>query len=104
TAPYADAARQLAGNRAAALVALGAAISCLGALNGWVLIVGQLPMAIARDGLFPRIFGEVSARGTPARGMVIGSALATALIGMNFTRGLVGLFTYIILLSTLGSV
>ncbi len=104
TAPYADAARQLAGNRAAALVALGAAISCLGALNGWVLIVGQLPMAIARDGLFPRIFGEVSARGTPARGMVIGSALATALIGMNFTRGLVALFTYIILLSTLSSV
>jgi APA family basic amino acid/polyamine antiporter len=104
TAPYAEAARLLAGNRAAALVALGAAISCLGALNGWVLIVGQLPMAIARDGLFPRVFGIVSSRGTPAHGMIIAAALATALIGMNFTRGLVQLFTYIILLSTLSSV
>ena len=103
TAPFADAARQLAGNGAARLVALGAAISCFGALNGWVLLVGQLPMAVARDGLFPRIFGRVSARGTPAAGMVIAGLLTTALIAMNYTRDLVGLFTFIILLSTLST-
>ena len=40
TAPFADAARQLTGNGAGAIVALGAAVSCLGALNGWTLIVG----------------------------------------------------------------
>ena len=40
TAPFADAARVLLGDRAAALVAIGAAISCFGALNGWILIVG----------------------------------------------------------------
>ena len=54
SAPFADAARALAGDRAAAAIALGAAISCFGALNGWILIVGQLPMAVAQDGLFPR--------------------------------------------------
>src|SRR5690606_8115411 len=43
TAPFADAARTLMGDTAARLVALGAAISCFGALNGWVLVVGQLP-------------------------------------------------------------
>ena len=104
TAPYADAARLLAGDRAAALVALGAAIACLGALNGWVLIVGQLPLAVARDGLFPRMFGVLSSRDTPARGMILAAALASALIATNFTRGLVQLYTYVILLSTLSSV
>ena len=103
TAPFADAARTLAGNRAAAFIALGAAIACFGALNGWILIAGQLPLAVARDGLFPRVFGRLSRRGTPALGMVIGSALATALIAMNYSRGLVNLFTFVILLSTLGT-
>jgi basic amino acid/polyamine antiporter, APA family len=103
TAPFADAARLLAGDGAAALVALGAATSCLGALNGWVLISGQIPMAIANDGLFPRPFARISARGTPAFAMVVGAVLSTALVAMNYTRGLVELFTFIILLATLSS-
>src|SRR4029077_11089077 len=63
-APFADAARAFAGSRAADLVALGAAIACFGALNGWILIAGQIPLAIASDGLFPRAFARVSARDT----------------------------------------
>jgi basic amino acid/polyamine antiporter, APA family len=42
TAPFADAAGRVGGESAAALVALGAAISSFGCLNGWVLVVGQL--------------------------------------------------------------
>ena len=103
TAPYAEAARVLAGDRAAAIIAIGAAISCFGALNGWILIVGQLPLAVARDGLFPRVFSRVSGRGTPVFGLVIGSILATLLIAMNYTRDLVALFTFIILLATLST-
>jgi APA family basic amino acid/polyamine antiporter len=103
TAPFAEAARVLAGDRAAAIIAIGAAISCFGALNGWILIVGQLPLAVARDGLFPRVFGRVSSRGTPVFGLVIGSILATLLIAMNYTRDLVALFTFIILLATLST-
>ena len=102
-APFAEAARALWGDRAAAIVALGAAISCFGALNGWTLVVGQLPMAVARDGLFPRTFASVSARGTPASGMLIAGVLTTALVAMNYTRGLVDLFTFIILLATLST-
>ena len=103
SAPYAEAARVIGGDRAAAIVALGAAVSCFGALNGWILIVGQLPMAVADDGLFPRIFGRRSSRGTPVAGVVIGGILATTLISMNYTRGLVELFTFIILLATLST-
>ena len=103
TAPFADAARTMGGDRAAALVALGAAISCFGALNGWILIVGQLPLSVARDGLFPGLFSRVTARGTPAAGMILAGALSTALIAMNYSRGLVALFTFIILLATLST-
>lgn len=101
TAPFADAARALAGDRAAMLIALGAAISCFGGLNGWILVVGQLPRAVAADGLFPQAFAHTSPRGTPARGMIIASTLTSALIVMNYSRGLVELFTFVILLATL---
>jgi basic amino acid/polyamine antiporter, APA family len=103
TAPFADAARILAGDWAAALVALGAAISCFGALNGWVLLVGQLPFAVAQDGLFPRVFARMSNRGTPAFAMIVAACLSTGLVAMNYSRGLVELFTFIILLATLST-
>jgi APA family basic amino acid/polyamine antiporter len=103
TAPFADGAGRLFGSGAAQLVALGAAISCFGALNGWTLVTGQLPIAAARDGLFPSVFARLSSRGTPALSMIVAGVLASALVGMNYSRGLVDLFTFIILLSTLST-
>jgi APA family basic amino acid/polyamine antiporter len=103
TAPFADAASVTGGRLAGAAVALGAAISCFGALNGWTLLAGQLPLAVARDGLFPQIFSRLSRRGTPAAGIVIAGLLTTGLIAMNYTRGLVDLFTFMILLATLNT-
>jgi APA family basic amino acid/polyamine antiporter len=103
SAPFADAARTLFGDRAAALVAIGAAISCFGALNGWVLVASQLPLAVARDGLFPSAFARLSPRGTPVTGLIIAGVLTTGLIAANYSRGLVALFTFIILLSTLST-
>jgi APA family basic amino acid/polyamine antiporter len=103
TAPYAEAARALAGDGIARLVAAGAAISCFGALNGWILVAGQLPAAVAHDGLFPRAFERTSTRGVPVAALLVGSGLATLLIAMNYTRSLVDLFTFIILLATLST-
>ena len=103
TAPFADGAGILFGPHAAQLVAIGAAISCFGALNGWTLVTGQLPMTAAADGLFPAVFGRLSPRGTPAVSMLIAGLLASALVLMNYARGLVDLFTFIILLSTLST-
>jgi APA family basic amino acid/polyamine antiporter len=102
-APFADAAGALAGQWAASAVAAGAAISCFGALNGWTLLVGQLPLAVARDGLFPAIFARISRRETPAAGLVIAGLLTTGLVCLNYTRGLVELFTFFILLATLNT-
>jgi APA family basic amino acid/polyamine antiporter len=103
TAPFADAGRQIWGSGAGSLIAAGAAISAFGALNGWILLQGQMPMAAARDGLFPAVFGRLSGRGTPVAGLVISSMLVTGLLALNFTASLVEQFTFIILLATLST-
>lgn len=103
-APFAEAARRVWGESAGVLMALGAAVSCFGALNGWILIQGQIPKAVADDGLFPRVFARLSKQGTPVIGLIISSSLATLLVLSNYHRGLVDLFTFTILLATLSSV
>lgn len=102
-APFADAARAIWGHWAGYAVGAGAAISCFGALNGWILLQGQIPLAAARDGLFPRPFGRMSRNGTPAAGIVMSSVLVTLLIGLNYTKGLVEQFNFIILLAALNT-
>lgn len=82
-APFADAARSIGGEWPARAIAAGAAMSCFGALNGWTLLVGQLPLAAARDGLFPAVFARVSRRGTPTTGFAIGGLLTSALVCLN---------------------
>jgi APA family basic amino acid/polyamine antiporter len=101
TSPFADAARIMWGDWAGYIVAIGAIVSCFGALNGWLLLQGQIPFAAARDGLFPKVFGRVSKYDTPAHALVISSVLASLLLVANFNASLVELFTKIILLATL---
>jgi APA family basic amino acid/polyamine antiporter len=100
TAPFAEAARVFWGEGASALVALFAALSAYGALNGWILVQGELPAAMARDGVFPRRFARDSARGTPAFALVTTSGLVTLLVLAGGHRGLVPLFTFMVLLAT----
>lgn len=100
TAPMADAARLLWGPAAGVGIAVVAAISCLGALNGWVLLSAQLPMAAAEDGLFPRAFATLDARGTPRFGIWVGTVLASLLVVAKYTGPLGEVYTFSILLST----
>jgi len=79
-APFADAARVMWGGWAAGIVGVAVMISSLGALTGWTLLMGQVPMAAAKDRLFPALFGRVSSRGVPAVGIIFSAILATALI------------------------
>jgi APA family basic amino acid/polyamine antiporter len=99
-APFVDAAARLWGGPAGMLFGAAAALSCIGALNGWVLMQGQLPLAVARDGLFPAAFARCDARGTPWLGLVISSVLSSVLVVANYQRSLIGMFTFAILLST----
>ncbi len=100
-APFADAAASIWGEEARYLVAGGAAISTFGALNGWILVQGQMPMAAARDHLFPHVFGKENKNGTPALGMVISSILISVLTSMSFSNSLAETYKFALLLGTL---
>ena len=102
-APYAEAARVMWGSWAGYAVGAGAVVSCFGALNGWLLLQGQIPLAAARDGLFPKVFGRISKYDTPAHGLVFSSVLASVLLMMNYSKSLIEQFTFIILLATLNT-
>jgi basic amino acid/polyamine antiporter, APA family len=99
-APFVDLAAQFWGIGAAKLVAVFAAISAFGALNGWILLQGELPRAMALRGEFPRVFARESVHNTPGFGLCFGSALATLLILANYQKSMVSVFTFMILLST----
>ena len=105
TAPFADAARAMAGNGLGTFVGIGAAISAFGSLNGWILVVSQLPMAVAHDGLFPRPFARLSPRGVPVTGMVIAGVLSSLLIILNYSQSetLTEVFSKSLVLSTLAT-
>ncbi len=99
-APMADAATRLWGSSAGLAIAIIATVSCFGALNGWVLLQAQVPLAAANDKLFPSIFAKVDTRGTPVSGLLISTTLATIVVLSNFTQSLIQLFAFSILLST----
>ncbi len=101
TAPFADAANAMFGSWAGAVVAVGALFSTFGCLNGWILLQGQVPLAAARDNLFPALFGRVSAGNTPVNGLVISSILVTILTVLNYNARLVDVFNFFLLLATM---
>lgn len=101
TAPFSDAAAIMWGPWAENIVAVGAIISTLGALNGWILIQGQIPAAISKDKLFPPIFGKMNKNGVPAIGIIISSVLISVLMAMNYTKGLVKAFGFMLLLASM---
>jgi APA family basic amino acid/polyamine antiporter len=101
--PFADAAIVLWGAGARYWMGAGAALAAFGALNGWILVQGQVPMAIARDRLFPAVFAKENKKGMPAIGIFISSGLVSIFLVMNFTKGLVEQFQFMLLLATLTS-
>lgn len=106
-APFADAAKLLWGSWAGYLIAAAALVSCFGALNGWILMQGQLPQAVANNGLFPKVLARNSKFGTPAVALIISSIFASILILMSLGSSLGGLgqtlvqmFNILILITT----
>ena len=100
-APFAEAGEIIGGKYAGYFVAAGAVISAIGALNGWTLLVGQLPMAAAKDKMFPRIFNRENKKGVPIFGLIIGSVLTSVILIIGMSDGLVDQFTFVVNLTVL---
>jgi APA family basic amino acid/polyamine antiporter len=103
TSPFAAVAGVMFGKWGNWIIAAGAAISCFGALNGWVLLQGQVPKAAAQDNLMPKIFAKKNKAGVPAWGLVITSTLVSIFLLMTSNPDLVKQFQFIIVICALVS-
>ena len=84
----------------AALVTVFAIVSCVGAVNGWVLLQGELPRAMAMRGMLPRWFAATDRNGTPRAALLVSSVIATICLMFNASRDMQGIYEFVLLLST----
>ena len=103
TAPFSLAASKMMGPIGGAFITIGALISTLGSLNANTLTAGNIPLAAAKDHLFPVRFATVSQAGTPTFSLTVAGCFVTALLLFNYTKGLVEAFTFMAMLSTLST-
>lgn len=99
-APFALFAETYWGHGPALFIAAFAAISAIGALNGFTLIQAELPATLARQGLFPAWFARTNRHGTPVAALLIASTLATACVVLNSNKSTAEMFTFMAILST----
>jgi APA family basic amino acid/polyamine antiporter len=102
--PLADAGTRIAGHWGGMFISIGALVSIAGATNVAVLCAGQAAMAASRDSVFPAIFSKMNARNTPGASYIIVGLLVTVMLLMNYSKGMVGAYKFIILISTLTAV
>jgi len=103
TAPFSLAASKMMGPIGGAFITIGALVSTLGSLNANTLTAGNIPLAAAKDHLFPIRFATVSQAGTPTFSLMVAGCFVTALLLFNYTKGLVEAFTFMAMLSTLST-
>jgi basic amino acid/polyamine antiporter, APA family len=85
SAPFSDAANAIFGGTwAGNVMAVAVIISGFGALNGWTMICAEMPLAAAKDGLFPERFKRMSKNQVPWFGIVASTVLASIAMIINY--------------------
>jgi APA family basic amino acid/polyamine antiporter len=85
TEPFSAAANAMFGGTwAGDVMAILVIISGIGALNGWTMICAEMPLAAAKDGLFPARFKRMNKAGVPAFGILTSTSVASAAILLNY--------------------
>ena len=88
------------GTWAGNVMAIAVIISGFGALNGWTMICAEMPLAAAKDGLFPERFKRISSNGVPAFGIVASTVLASIAMIVNYLgSGGATVFTTLVLMT-----
>jgi basic amino acid/polyamine antiporter, APA family len=94
TAPFATAVNEIVGGTWAGYVMSAlVVVSGFGALNGWTMICAEMPLAAAKDGLFPEAFGKLSDKGVPRFGIVSSTVLASVFMVLSYA-GSVGITVF----------
>jgi APA family basic amino acid/polyamine antiporter len=100
-APFSAAVNTMFGGTWAGYVmAVVVIISGFGALNGWTMICAEMPLAAARDGLFPDRFKRLSEKEVPVFGIIAATVLASVAMAINYLgSGGATVFTTLILMT-----
>ncbi len=99
-APFADFVAQAWPGGPVALVSICAAVSAVGAMNGFTLASGEQPRTMALNAMLPPWFGRTNRRGAAVPGIAAAGAGAALLIVSERSGTLGGLFTLAVLLTT----
>jgi APA family basic amino acid/polyamine antiporter len=99
-AAYATFFARLVGPGTGQVVALFAAIAALGALNGFVLLQGDIPRDLAHRRLLPAAFARDNRFASPWITQIVSSGLASAIVYANYSRGLADLFAFMVKVTT----
>ena len=79
-APFAVSASTIVGSWAAPVVSILTAFACLTSLGSWMMLVGQAGARAARDGNFPKSYGELDKNGIPRKGLIYAAIKMTLLM------------------------
>ena len=101
TAPFSDAASIMWGSWAGYVIAAATILSSIAALNGWTLVMSQIPLAAARHGLLPQTFSDLNRRGVPAKGITISVSLSVIILLMQSSgsKTMIDVYNFIVDLS-----
>lgn len=99
-APLADFVSPTLGASLGTVITLCVVIGAFGALNGWVLVVAEVPAALAEQQMLPAWWGVRNTSGAATNSALVSGVLASLLILVNASPRLVDMYQFVLLLST----
>ena len=102
-APFADVIGAAWGEFAVYLVVIAIANSAFGCIGCGSMVAGELCYSMALRGDVTRTLARTNRKGAPANGQIFSAGLGIVLVLSNASRSTAGLFTFIILVSTVAT-
>jgi len=100
-APFADVLNRYLAEGSGRWLALFIAISGIGAINGWILLTGEVTRVMSQRGEFPLRLSRLNRFASPRNALLFAAILASAMIGMSYSQSLVAGFTFLTNVTTL---
>lgn len=94
-APYADLASALFGGSWAIPIGILASIACIGALNGWIMVVSRIAQNAAETNLFPAFLKKTNAANAPLWGTVVSTLCTIPIMALSLSDNLIHQFNFI---------
>jgi len=99
-APFADLFAQRLGGNWGAVLAAFVAVSGLGALNGWTLVIGEVTQSMAKHRGFPPALAKENAHAAPARAFIFTGIVTSIMLLCNYVGSVAQMFVFLSLIAT----